>query len=1128
MGCRWLVATVVDGGAIVQPDGSHDGERDDARDESRSESHNVTFTPCRESIARRVAGSATGDPAADRSLGERLAFDDLGEREVLAGLGNLGRDAVADVRLGHEDDVSGADSSDAVALVADVLDLHLTDFALGDRWPAVVTVLGLGPDGGTAIDTLWVGVFARFLRPGRQHGDPVPVTDREVADLEFAVRDGDRGVSVPDLDFGRVQREQVVWEFHGGRSYFLLRPGPVERIGCERGVTRRIHSELGRGADVHIDEPPRRPLGVAVRGAAFERPAPARLELEPNSAFGVGPSQRHLVAEPGVVGALGDAESVAVDSPAAGRSGLPGEARPDGLDSDQSLRDADLDGRVVALVAAAREERPQWLSGAQRVVVGFHGLPGVHTRRVGPVGLTTCRRPGRGRPGNDTHLRLPAEAAGMEAKRELTSVDVAALARELGDYEGAFFDKAYLYDDDLVRFKLRHHEHGRAELLVNVRDPKHVRVATPDHVPSAPERPPDFAMMLRNRLEGSTFAGVEQFEFDRILELRFERDGDSTTVVVELFGDGNFAVLDATGGVVDCLETVRLKSRTVAPGAQYEFPEARFNPLAVDEDGFAARMRDSDTDVVRTLATRLNFGGLWAEELCTRADVPKTLDIGEVTDDQIAAVYREVQALVETLDDGAFDPHVYYEATADADDVEADRRPVDVTPVAMEEYAGLDADRFDTFNGAIDHYVERLAAVESAAPESSDGDERQRPDFEAEIEKQQRIIEQQEGAIEDFTAQAEAEREKAELLYANYDLADEILSTVQDARENDVPWAEIEATFADGAERGIDAAEAVVDVDGSEGTVTIDLGDHDVTVVADTGVEKNADRLYTEAKRIEEKRAGAETAVEETRDQLAEVKERRDAWDAGEDEDEDDLADEADEPDEIDWLSRQSIPVRQDEQWYEEFRWFHTSDDFLVIGGRNADQNEALVAKYLDRGDRFVHAQAHGGPATILKATGPSEPTREVDVPQSSLEEAAQFAVSYSSVWKDGKFAGDVYAVDHDQVSKTPESGEYLEKGGFAIRGDRTYFEDTPVGVAVGITCEPETRVIGGPPSAIEGRAETTVRLEPGKYAQNDAAKRVYRELRGRFADESFVRKVASPDLIQEFLPPGGSRMVDD
>jgi len=182
----------------------------------------------------------------------------------------------------------------------------------------------------------------------------------------------------------------------------------------------------------------------------------------------------------------------------------------------------------------------------------------------------------------------------------------------------------------------------------------------------------------------------------------------------------------------------------------------------------------------------------------------------------------------------------------------------------------------------------------------------------------------------------------------------------------------------------------------------------------------------------------------------------------------------------------------------------------------------------MDGYDRFFHAQAHGGPVTVLKTSAPSEPSQDIEVPDASLEEAAQFAVTYSSVWKDGRGAGDAYMVMPEQVSKTAESGEYLSKGGFTIRGDRTYFENTPVGCAVGITCEPSTRVVGGPPSAIEGQAETTVALEPGKFAQGDAAKRVYREFRERFADESFVRKVASPDEIQKFMPPGGSRIAEE
>jgi predicted ribosome quality control (RQC) complex YloA/Tae2 family protein len=710
----------------------------------------------------------------------------------------------------------------------------------------------------------------------------------------------------------------------------------------------------------------------------------------------------------------------------------------------------------------------------------------------------------------------------MEPKRELTSVDLAALAGELGAYEGSGVDKAYLYGDDMVRLKLRHYERGRIEVLVDIGDTKHVRVADADNVPPAPERPPNFAMMLRNRLAGAELAGVEQFEFDRILQFHFERDDDSTTIVAELFGDGNVAVLDGSGAVVDCLDTVRLKSRTVAPGSQYEFPDARFNPLAVDYDGFAARMRQSDTDVVRTLATQLNFGGLWGEELCTRAGIDKTQDIADTDDEEIRRLSETVGDLAARLKRGDLDARVYHEQ-GDEDSGEPGPR-VDVTPVPLEEHRDLSAEPFDQFTAALDDYFTHFEADHAETEQESGG--RNRPDFEAEIEKQKRIIEQQEGAIENFEEQAEAEREKAEALYAHYDLVDDVLETIRSAREEGRSWDDIEERFAEGAEQGIDAAEAVRSLDGSEGTVTMDVGDHTVRLVVADGVEKNADRLYTEAKRVEEKKEGAQQAIAETRAELEAVKRRRERWEADDGEEEADDGEE--ETEDIDWLTRSSIPIRRNEQWYEQFRWFHTSDDFLVIGGRDADDNEALVKKYLDRGDLFFHAQAHGGPATILKATGPSEPADEsIEIPDPSKREAAQFAVSYSSVWKDGKFAGDVYMVGPDQVSKTPESGEYLEKGGFAIRGDRTYFEDTPVGVAVGITCEPQTRVIGGPVDPILERAETAIEVEPGKYAQNDAAKRLYREFRDRFADDTFVRKVASPDRIQEFLPPGGSRMVE-
>jgi len=37
--------------------------------------------------------------------------------------------------------------------------------------------------------------------------------------------------------------------------------------------------------------------------------------------------------------------------------------------------------------------------------------------------------------------------------------------------------------------------------------------------------------------------------------------------------------------------------------------------------------------------------------------------------------------------------------------------------------------------------------------------------------------------------------------------------------------------------------------------------------------------------------------------------------------------------------------------WFEKFNWFVSSENYLVLGGRDAQQNELLVKKYLNPGE---------------------------------------------------------------------------------------------------------------------------------------------------------------------------------
>uniref|UniRef100_A0A023GBR7 Putative rna-binding protein n=1 Tax=Amblyomma triste TaxID=251400 RepID=A0A023GBR7_AMBTT len=118
--------------------------------------------------------------------------------------------------------------------------------------------------------------------------------------------------------------------------------------------------------------------------------------------------------------------------------------------------------------------------------------------------------------------------------------------------------------------------------------------------------------------------------------------------------------------------------------------------------------------------------------------------------------------------------------------------------------------------------------------------------------------------------------------------------------------------------------------------------------------------------------------------------------------------------------------------WFEKFFWFISSEDYLVVGGRDAQQNEAIVKKYLRPGDVYVHADLHGASSIVIK-----NPTG-TPVPPKTLNEAGTMAICYSAAW-DAKVVTSAWWVHHHQVSKTAPTGQYLTPGAFMIRGKKNY-----------------------------------------------------------------------------------------
>ena len=60
--------------------------------------------------------------------------------------------------------------------------------------------------------------------------------------------------------------------------------------------------------------------------------------------------------------------------------------------------------------------------------------------------------------------------------------------------------------------------------------------------------------------------------------------------------------------------------------------------------------------------------------------------------------------------------------------------------------------------------------------------------------------------------------------------------------------------------------------------------------------------------------------------------------------------------------------------WFERFHWFVTSENVLVVAGRDAQQNELLVKRHLSRGDVYIHADLRGAASTIVKNPKPDQP----------------------------------------------------------------------------------------------------------------------------------------------------------
>jgi predicted ribosome quality control (RQC) complex YloA/Tae2 family protein len=214
----------------------------------------------------------------------------------------------------------------------------------------------------------------------------------------------------------------------------------------------------------------------------------------------------------------------------------------------------------------------------------------------------------------------------------------------------------------------------------------------------------------------------------------------------------------------------------------------------------------------------------------------------------------------------------------------------------------------------------------------------------------------------------------------------------------------------------------------------------------------------------------------------------------------------------------------ESKHWYERYRWFVTTDGHLVIGGRDASSNSAVIRKHMTENDIVFHAEIHGSPFFLVKDARNQENGDFVD-------ETAQATVSFSRAWKDGLSSGDAYWVFPNQVKKGAPTGQYLPKGSFVIEGKRNFCKGVELKLSIGLIQIENNRytIVCGPSNAIRRRSLVFASLLPGGSDPMNLAKkvksefvRVISELDSDLAD--YLKKIVLDEFIR-MLPSGQSKI---
>uniref|UniRef100_A0A8C9Z7W1 Ribosome quality control complex subunit NEMF n=1 Tax=Sander lucioperca TaxID=283035 RepID=A0A8C9Z7W1_SANLU len=613
-------------------------------------------------------------------------------------------------------------------------------------------------------------------------------------------------------------------------------------------------------------------------------------------------------------------------------------------------------------------------------------------------------------------------------KTRFTTVDIRAVIAEINaNYIGMRVNNVYDIDNKTYLIRLQKPD-SKAILLIESGS----RIHSTDFEWPKNMMPSGFAMKCRKHLKSRRLTQIKQLGIDRIVDIQFGSDEAAYHLIIELYD--------------------RMDIHQISINVYYSYTsENKFSPI-----GFLYRLTEilskapNGEQVKRVLNPHLPYGSTLIEHSLIEVGLPGSVKVDSQVDAaQVAPKILEAMQIAETYMEKTenFSGKGYIIQKSEKKPSLTPGKPSEELltydefhPFLFAQHAKSPYLEFDTFDKAVDEFFSKM--------ESQKIDMKALQQEKQALKKLENVKRDHEQRLEALHQVQEVDRIKGELVEMNLPVVERALQVVRSALANQVDWTEIGIIVKDAQAAGDPVACAIKELKLQTNHITMLLKNPYISE-EDQEEEEKKDVVEEKGKKNKNKDKGQNKKVQRNKPMLVDVdlglsayanakkyydfkrtaeKKEHKTIEAA-----DKAMKSAEKKTQKTLKEVQTVTTIQKARkvyWFEKFLWFISSENYLVIAGRDQQQNEIIVKRYL-RAD--VSSSTHLFVSLPLHLPAPGDP-----VPPRTLTEAGTMAVCYSAAW-DAKIITSAWWVHHHQVSKTAPTGEYLTTGSFMIRGKKNF-----------------------------------------------------------------------------------------